>query len=67
MSFLRDFMAGMVENAARAGDRQRKHAQELLEKRGDRMTDEQRAKAETYAYGDQPEQMREFAQRIRRK
>ena len=65
MSFLRRLAAGALDAAARGGEQTRTRAQTIVEKRGDSLTNEQRQKLESFAFSEQPEQFRGYADRVR--
>ncbi len=64
-SFLKGVAARAAEEAARTADRKREYAQDVLVTHSDKLNAEQREKAEKFAYGSHPEELRDFAQRLR--
>lgn len=65
MSFFKKMAASAADQVARTADRKREYAQNVLETHSARLNAEQREKVERYAYGSQPEELRDFAQRMR--
>lgn len=65
MSFLKGFGAAILENAADSAAKKRQAAGNALDKHGDRMSSEQRERAERIAKTDAPEVAREWAKKLR--
>ena len=65
LTFLKNMAASAAEQAARTADRKREYAQNVLVTHGEKLNAEQRGKVEQYAYGSHPEELRDFAHRMR--
>lgn len=65
MSFWKRLAASFLESGAQGMERQRDYANKILETKGERLTDEQRQRIESYAYSDNPERARDIAKGLR--